>query len=219
MARPLHLGGSPRQGLTKVERAAQPLNISLIFVLMYNQTQCTMKQRLRLLCLALLLLSCSSDDDYSSGINTLHDETSDGDLSGLFNDPEGPFTLQDGRNILIANQQGDPRDVDYFAVVVPSGSVLTALNLTAYTAEAGNLAFLGMVNGASFTTDENSTTAADLLGGIVYGAAQVNTNMLPVIGALEGAQGFEGALPAGTYAFWLNQTGPNSEAQLEFVVE
>ncbi|WP_115460590.1 hypothetical protein [Winogradskyella aurantiaca] len=184
-----------------------------------------MKKLMTSMCIALLVLSCSSDDGYgptdppNNTPVTQHDENSDGDLSDAFNNPEGPFTLEVGANIVIADQQGDPRDVDYFTIVVPNGSSLTELNLTGFTAASGNLAFLGMVNGAAFSTDENSTTSGDLLGGIVYGASQLNTNMLPAIGSLDGAQGFSGALPAGTYSFWLNQTGPNSEAELEFVIE
>ncbi len=148
--------------------------------------------------------------------STIYDENGEGDLSGDHTAPQGPFVLVNGSNIVMAHQQGSPRDVDYFTIEVPVGQQLTGLTLLGYEASAGNLAFIGIVSGSNFPNDANSTGASDLLGGTTYGAQDLNENILEAMGNLGGAQGFSGPLPAGTYSIWLNQTGPNSEATLSF---
>ncbi|MEM6516591.1 MAG: hypothetical protein AAF688_10450 [Bacteroidota bacterium] len=150
--------------------------------------------------------------------NVVYDEDADGDLSNAFDNPEGPFTLSEGSNIFISDQQGDPRDVDYITIVVPGGHELSALTLTDYVADNGNQAFIGIVNGSSFPNDANNTGAGDLLGGKTYGAQDLNADILPAIGNLSGSQEFSGPLPAGTYSIWLNQTGPNSKPTFDFTV-
>lgn len=147
----------------------------------------------------------------------IHNETTDGDLSDAFDNPSGPFILVSGNNMLLANQLGDPRDIDYLTIVIPEDFQLDALFLDGYTAEGtNNTAFLGIQEGAAFTTDAMNTTASDLLGGIVYGSAELDTDMLPAIGQL--GDGFTPPLQAGTYTLWLNQTGPLSEATMRFVI-
>lgn len=147
----------------------------------------------------------------------IHNEAQDGDLSDAFDNPSGPFTLEVGDNIITASQEGTPRDIDYFTVVLPPDLQLDQLILDGYTAEGtNNSAFLGIQEGVAFTTDAMSTTGEDLLGGITYGSGNLDTDMLPSIGQL--GQGFTPPLPTGTYTIWLNQTGPISEASLRFVV-
>lgn len=147
----------------------------------------------------------------------VHDETQDGDLSNAFDSPSGPFTLDVGDNVFTAAQGGNSNDVDYFTIVLPPDLQLDQLFLDGYTAEGtNNSAFMGIQEGAAFTTDASSTTASDLLGGITYGSGNLDTDMLPAIGTL--GQGFTPPLPTGTYTIWLNQTGPMSEATLRFVV-
>lgn len=149
---------------------------------------------------------------------SVYNESNEVDLSDDFSNPEGPFMLSEGSNLISASQQGSPRDVDYITLTVPNGYVLSGLEVQGFDANTGNQAFIGLVNGTAFPNDQNSTGAADLLGGKTYGAQDINSNILPAIGNLNGAQGFSGSLPAGTYSVWLNQTGPNSEAVLNFVL-
>ena len=40
-----------------------------------------------------------------------------------------------------------------------------------------------------------------------FGTALVGSDILPNIGSGDGAQGFSGALPAGDYTFWIQETG------------
>jgi len=112
--------------------------------------------------------------------------------------------------------QGSPTDVDYFTFEVPENSILSELNLTAYTAEGvNNKAFIGIQTGATFTEPTSGTNVANLLGGLTYGATELGTNILAAMGTLGGSQGFTPPLEAGDYTIWLNQTGPVSCATLE----
>lgn len=163
-----------------------------------------------------LLLACAIGISMSA-IAQLHDESIDGDLSDAFDNPSGPFTLAVGDNILTANQLGNPRDIDYLTIILPPDLQLDQLFLDVYTADGtNNNAFLGVQEGEAFTTDAMSTMGNDLLGGITYGSGNLDTDILPAIGQL--GQGFTPPLATGTYTFWLNQTGPLSEATLRFVV-
>lgn len=140
-------------------------------------------------------------------------ESTDGDLSDQFDAPTGPFELVAGDNQLTSDQQED--DVDYITITIPEGLGLDELVLEGYTAEGtANQAFLGMQAGSAFTTDAMSTTASDLLGGITYGSQDLDTNLL--VDMMDIGEGYDLPLPAGDYTFWLNQTGDNSEATLNF---
>ncbi len=141
-------------------------------------------------------------------------------LGDFSDDPAGPTPLEalaPGDTEIVAAQEGSPRDIDYVSFSVPEGTELSRLTLAGYDAGAGNLAFLGLQAGPVVTVDPFAPSAGDLLGGITYGAGQLGQDILPAIGALGGAIGFTGALPAGTYTLWLNQTGPASE--VTFILE
>ncbi len=101
---------------------------------------------------------------------------------------------------IIYNQQGDPRDVDYFTFNVPAGSELTEIFIDSFnTTDLNNNGFIGVQSGTSFSTDENSTTAADLLGRKVFGAQDEDFNILASMGLLNGSTRYVGALPTGDY--------------------
>ncbi len=148
-----------------------------------------------------------------------HDERFDGDLSDDRLNPT-PFVLGLGDNTIRATQQGDAlgRDLDYATITIPAGRALTALVVDEFVADPGNLAFLGIQAGTTFSVDAGSATAGDLLGGVVYGEGDVDADVLPAAGALAGAIGFTPPLAAGDYTVWWNQTGPPSTAALAFVV-
>jgi len=141
--------------------------------------------------------------------NVVYNETNDGDFS---NDNLAPtvvnFTAGDNR--IISDQISG--NTDYFTFVIPAGYQLTQINLDSF--DVPDPGFIGIANGTSIA----GQTAADLLGGLVYGQSNVGTNILPEMGTLPGATGFTGTLPAGEYTIWLNQTGGASAATLNFVV-
>lgn len=149
-----------------------------------------------------------------------HDEATDGDLSDDHLVPT-PFVLDPGSNVFIASQQGDAfgRDIDYFSFVVPSGMVLSSLNLDDFSSsDPDNRGFIGLQEGPFFTVDAGSATAADLLGGRVYGFDQIGQDLLPAMGNLNNAIGFCPPLPESIYTIWLNQTSDPSTATLDLVV-
>ena len=157
-------------------------------------------------------------DDTASTAPVSFAEVTDGDLSDDFSDPTDLGTLGEGDNTLVA-QQGDGGDVDYVTFTIAEGEQLTELILDDYDAGVGNLAFIGLQEGAAFTTAANATGASDLLGGLTYGAANEGSDILQSIGDLGGATGFDGPLGAGTYTLWLNQTGAPSTASFTLRIE
>jgi hypothetical protein len=69
------------------------------------------------------------------------------------------------------------------------------------------------------TVDPTGGSAAGLLGWWHYNENDIGTDILPSIGAGPGATGFTGALPAGSYAFWIQETATGSAAyQFDFSV-
>jgi len=145
-------------------------------------------------------------------------ESVDGDLSDDFAAPTDLGTLGLGDNTVEA-QQGDGGDVDYVTFTIAEGEQLSAIILDDYAAGTGNLAFIGLQEGAAFTTAANATGASDLLGGLTYGEANEGSDILQAMGDLGGAIGFDGPLGAGTYTLWLNQTGQPSTASFTLRTE
>ncbi|MFD0864169.1 T9SS type A sorting domain-containing protein [Sungkyunkwania multivorans] len=153
------------------------------------------------------------------GDTQLWDDLLDGDLSDDHTIPTGVFNLNDGNNDIVSSVQGTPRDIDYITFTVPTGRVLTQIAVDNYiVANNSNLAFIGIIQGGSFPNDANTTAASDLLGGKTIGVSDIGNDILQDMGTLPGATGFTGNLTAGTYSIWFNQTGDESEIDLNFVV-
>ena len=148
-----------------------------------------------------------------------YNESTDGDLPDDNLAPLG-LTLELGSNLITSSQQGNAfgRDIDYFTIEIPVGMQLSQLFVDSYTAKAGNLGFFGIQAGTPFTTDASSTKASDLLGGLVSGSFDVGFDVLPAAGSLGGATGFTPPLAAGSYSFWMNQTGDPSTVALDFIL-
>jgi len=138
-----------------------------------------------------------------------YDESTDGDLSDSSTSPTS-ITFELGDNIIVASQTSD--GPDYFTFSIPEGYALSQLVVDDF--DVNDPGFIGIAN----STVINGATAADLLGGLVYGATNIDEDILPEIGTLNGATGFTGVLPSGDYTIWLNQTGSASTATLNFVV-
>lgn len=114
--------------------------------------------------------------------------------------------------------KGEPRDIDYFRFNIPVNSELSEIKLKNYEFEgSNNQAFLGIQAGTTFTEPASGTNVANLLGGLIFGAGNIGTNILPDMGNLGGSQGFTPPLPTGDYTIWLNQTGPVSCATFQFI--
>ena len=144
-----------------------------------------------------------------------YDELVDGDLT---DDRANPFELiaADGVNVLSGTVVDGDRD--YFRFTVPAGSELVAINLTNYDSP-DFAAFLGIQSGSEVTVDPDNPAPNDLLGFVLYGPFEVGTDILDDMGSAFGVIGFTGALPAGEYSFWNQQTGPDvTSYTFEFVI-
>lgn len=103
---------------------------------------------------------------------------------------------------------GGPVDRDYFTVVVPTGYVLESLVLEDGVSVVGGGSFLGLQAGPQVTVSPTGNSAAGLLGWTVYTVDNVGSDLLFTMSlpAL-GSSGFDVPLPAGTYSFWVQETG------------
>ncbi len=166
-----------------------------------------------------------SAGDYTIWLNQTGDEScatfqfqfANNDLS---DDRLNPTVVSFSENLDTVSNcvQGNPSDVDYFTFNVPVNSELSELKLKNYEFEGtNNQSFIGIQAGTTFTEPASGTDVGNLLGGLVFGAGNLGTDILPAMGTLNGSQGFTTPLPAGDYTLWLNQTGPSACATFQFV--
>lgn len=149
---------------------------------------------------------------------TAYDEAVDGDLSGNRLAPT-VIPLQVGGNDISASSVSG--DVEYFSVQLGCGQQLSAILLSAYASDDG-IAFIAVQEGTVFTEPPTDTDVTQLLGWHHFGTTfdTIGGDVLPKIGAGDGAIGFSPPLASGTYTFWSQQTGPlATDYTLTFVVE
>ena len=150
-----------------------------------------------------------------------YDESIDGDLSS---DSTAPTTisLAPGDNRIVSEQVGG--NPDYITVTIPTGYELSELTVEA--ASSDDLGFIGIAEGTSIVVD-GVPAATDLLGGSLFNDANIGSDILSIIGSLEddridleGATGFNDALPTGSYTIFLNQVtqGVPTGSTLNFVL-
>lgn len=173
-----------------------------------------MKKLLFLVLSLSLVIACGSDDAPQQVTSSDYDEAVSGDLSSNHAAPTS-LTFVLGQNTVAAQQSST--DTDYITFKVPTGHVLSQIVVDNYDS-VDAAGFIGIVLGATFSSDASSTSASDLLGGAIYGATEIGNNILLSMGSLGGAQGFTGALLEGDYTVWLNQTGESSSVELNFII-
>jgi hypothetical protein len=101
-------------------------------------------------------------------------------------------------------------DRDFFSITVAPGYLLTQLVLGPSTVVGGGASFLGMQAGGAITVDPDTVSnGSQLLGWHIYSSADIGTNILPLMGGGPDKIGFSGALPAGTYSFWVQELAPS----------
>jgi hypothetical protein len=145
----------------------------------------------------------------------IHDEGMNGDLS---NDRLAPTVLVAGlgtSSVVATSQVGDR---EFYSITLAAGTNLAAVHLIAYS--GSDIAFIAVQSGATFTEDPNSANVANILGYTHFGPGPGGAigDILDDIGTGSGSIGFLPPLPAGTYTFWSQQTGPAVTYQLDFVV-
>ena len=90
-------------------------------------------------------------------------------------------------------------------------------------ASTDNLSFIGFQSGPQLTEPlPPATNAGNLLGYLHFGPGTVGTDILDDLGASGSstppAMGFTPPLPAGTYTFWIQQTGVEASYSFDFVL-
>ena len=153
----------------------------------------------------------------SASADIVHDESINGDFSNDQNNPT-QLALSLGINSILATSvQGDR---EYVTVTIPIGMELSELILVSY-AGIDETAFIAVQSGPVITEPPTGTNPANLLGWAHFGPAlgNVGLDILPEIAIGADAIGFTPPLPAGTYAFWIQQTGVNAATyQFDFVL-
>ncbi len=164
----------------------------------------------------------------------IYDEAVNGDLS---TDQDAPslFTVDQGSNTIagrVYDSIDGTRDIDFFTLSVPEGLVISQLNILEYSfnptpSKPTNLSYLllapGSVLPARISALSNGTSGIDI-NNLAIGTSFVTnpptTN--PLVFLLNNGGLFapgQQTLPAGNYAFWMNETSVASGYKLEFVVQ
>ena len=125
-------------------------------------------------------------------------------------------TVGAGTHSLVATSQAGDRE--YITITIPAGFSLTRIDHVSYDFISDTLAFMGVQVGPIITLPPNTPSPAGLLGWTHFGVNTVGQDVLDNLGNGPGATGFTPPLPAGTYAFWIQQIGGVCEYQLDFVV-
>jgi hypothetical protein len=160
-----------------------------------------------LLAIALFAATIAGAANARAGI--VYDEAVSGDFSGDGLVPTS-VALEPGSNQIlgVTGRAGFDPDRDYFTVTIPDGYEIVALLELAGTTVSDAVSFFGIQAGTQVTVPPFAGDATGLLGWAHYQAALVDTDILPAVGAGgAGATGFVPPLPAGDYAFWIQDTG------------
>lgn len=99
-------------------------------------------------------------------------------------------------------------DRDHFTFTIAPGWQLETLTVLAGSTFLGgaSASFIGMQSGPVMMVDPVSNSAAGLLGWWLYNENDIGNDILQQMGASPGALGYAGALPAGTYTVWVQET-------------
>ncbi len=143
--------------------------------------------------------------------NVIWDEAIHGDFS---NDGLAPTVLSLGAgNNVVHGTTGrptsfeDPVDRDYFTFTVPVGYTLDALTLLPGSLPVHISSFIGMEAGNQVTVSPDAFMADGLLGWMLFREEDIGTNLLETMSVPDlGSTGFTLPLPAGDYAFWVQET-------------
>jgi hypothetical protein len=144
----------------------------------------------------------------------VHDETTDGDLSG---DRLVPSVLaaSGGLNSLLMSSASGDRD--YFTFAVPTGWELVSIFHQTYVS-ADNLSFFALQAGTTLTEPPTGTNPGNLLGWLHFGTDTAGSELIDDLGASAPAIGFTPPLAAGDYTFWVQQTGVAATYSFDFVL-
>ena len=128
-------------------------------------------------------------------------------------------SLTSGSNDVIGSVVGNPSDIDYQTINVPTGDELSPIILESFTS-TDQKGFIGIQQGTTFTEPATGTNVANLLGYTHFGpgAGNVGLDILPGMGQGRKAKDFTGPLASGSYTFWIQQLGALTNYDFNFVV-
>ena len=147
---------------------------------------------------------------------TAWDESVSGDLANIGTGPTA-LTLGLGTNIITGTTGRSAAGVvdrDYFVFTLPTGWRLDSVTMLPGTTFLGpsGLGFIAVQAGTQVTVNPTGGSASGLLGWWHYNQNDMGTDILPSMGSAFGATGFVGSLPAGSYAFWIQETTTGTAA-------
>ena len=147
---------------------------------------------------------------------TAWDESVSGDLANIGTGPTA-LTLGLGTNIITGTTGRSAAGVvdrDYFVFTLPTGWRLDSVTMLPGTTFLGpsGLGFIAVQAGTQVTVNPTGGSASGLLGWWHYNQNDMGTDILPSMGASPFATGFVGSLPAGSYAFWIQETTTGTAA-------
>ena len=149
------------------------------------------------------------------------DEAIDGDLSGDYQNPTQLYTKGVNNHVIFTTVGANPdQDREYFTFEVAEGYELVSIILDGFeTDPETNLGFIGIAEGSTFPTPPDAPDVTSLLGYYLPGVNDIGEDILQAMGSGGGSQGFSGPLGAGSYSFWVQETGPSTDNwDLNFIV-
>ncbi|MFL6451046.1 MAG: PEP-CTERM sorting domain-containing protein [Bryobacteraceae bacterium] len=157
-----------------------------------------------LFCVALLAFAALAPIDAA----TVYRESVSGDLSNSGLTPTVLPVSVGSNQIFGTTGRVTATDRDYFTITVPTGLQISEILELGGTAVGDAVSFFGIQRGSQVTVPTNAATADGLLGWTHYGPVTSETDIMPELQVpAEGSTGFTGALPAGNYAFWIQDFG------------
>ncbi len=154
----------------------------------------------------------------------VYDEATMGELSADNTMPTQVFfQFQPGTNTVVGEiSQGT---ADIFTFNIAEGYQLSSLVLGAYDPPADRM-FVAMSTGIEFPSSFDEVNdpflpdTTDWLGSFLVGGANLNNDVLSLIGGPQnlGGSGFTPPLGSGDYSFYIQQTGANTSYSLDFNV-
>lgn len=170
------------------------------------------------MCMPRLLLCALLSAGVLSGAQaaTAWDEAASGDLANVGTSPT-LVSMGLGSNTVsgtTGRSGAGVVDRDYFTFTVADGWQLDTLNLLTGTTFLGpsGLGFIAVQAGSQMTVNPTGGDPSSLLGWWHTSENDIDTDILQHIGQGAGAIGFTGPLPAGSYTFWVQETGTGSAA-------
>jgi hypothetical protein len=159
-----------------------------------------------------------------AAIVTLHNESVNGDLSGVSTNPKsfgGAGVLTANEYRVIGGTISSPLDRDFWTITIPTNHRLASITLAAFT-NTDNRSFFAVASGSSIPALNDPGI---LLGGTFVGdvaGRQVGDNLLDDLANrvhIGGTPQFSGPLGPGVYTFWSQETAGTVTYSYQFNVE